>query len=343
MAAASHNVIIGSGISGDQAAETLRRRDPNCRVTIITLSKLPFYNRYSLPKVFQGCDDWRDILVHPPAYYEENRITLRRNTRVVNVDSAKRTIALQHNEEIHYDQLIVCSGGRGYLPEGLSDYAHLMHNFATYEQAIIVRDALPAGGRVAMLGGDMIGLDLARTLIETGFGVTLIASDSPLWPHSIPDGEEGTYRVALENMGIEVVNGFAVAKIEEMENGKSALRVVSKDGDEVLADVVMPFYGLVPSVEFMLGSGVDIERGLLVDPHLRATDEHIWAAGDVCQIWSEERRAYRFYYGWNNVRAMGDLVARNITGADDSFVNGHDEELRLDDAGHIHSPFWDHE
>ena len=91
------------------------------------------------------------------------------------------------------------------------------------------------------------------------------------------------------------------------------------DGRELAGDVVMPFYGLIPSLEFMVGSGVDIERGLLVNPELRTTDPHIWAAGDVCQIWSAEDNAYRFYYGWKNVKAMGELAARNMTGAEEPF------------------------
>jgi NADPH-dependent 2,4-dienoyl-CoA reductase/sulfur reductase-like enzyme len=93
----------------------------------------------------------------------------------------------------------------------------------------------------------------------------------------------------------------------------------------------------------MLGSGVDIERGLLVDPNLRTTDDHIWAAGDVCQIWSAEDNAYRFYYGWNNLRAMGEVAARNMTGDDEPFVGSTVETLCIDDTGRVDSPFWRHD
>jgi NADPH-dependent 2,4-dienoyl-CoA reductase/sulfur reductase-like enzyme len=93
----------------------------------------------------------------------------------------------------------------------------------------------------------------------------------------------------------------------------------------------------------MLGSGVDIERGLLVDPNLRTTNDHIWAAGDVCQIWSTEDNAYRFYYGWNNLRAMGEVAARNMTGDDEPFVGSTAETLCIDDKGYVDSPFWRHD
>ena len=342
MGEAIHNVIIGNGSAGNGAAITLRERDPDCRITIITMSSLPFYNRYDLPRVFQGCYDWREILVHPLEYYDDNRITLRRNSRVTDVDGRTRSISFAHNEVMHYDRLLVCAGGRGYLPEELSDYYGLMHNFGSFEAAMKTYRALPQGGTVVMLGGDMIGLDLARTLIDAGYRVVLLANDYTFWPHRIADDEREGFVKALEHMGIEVMDGMHPVAVEQGEAGKPARRILFEDGSDLAGDAVLPFYGLLPTVEFMLGSGVDIERGLLVDPQLHTTDENIWAAGDVCQIWSAEDNNYRFYYGWNNVRQMGEVVARNVTGASESFEGTDDERLHIDKKGYIQSPFWEH-
>jgi NAD(P)H-nitrite reductase large subunit len=342
MAEAMHNVIIGNGSAGNGAAITLRQRDPDCRITIITMSSLPFYNRYDLPQVFRGCYDWREILVHPLDYYDDNRITLRRNSRVTDVDGRSRAITFAHNEIMHYDRLLVCAGGRGYLPEELSDYRGQMHYFNSFEAAILTHRALPAGGTVVVLGGDMIGLDLARTLLDTGYRVVLLANEYTFWPHQVHEDERDGFVKALEHMGIEVIDGVKPVALEAGGKGKPPHRILFEDGGDVHGDVVMPFYGLVPTAEFMLGSGVDIERGLLVDPMLHTTDENIWAAGDVCQIWSEEDKAYRFYYGWNNVRMMGEVAARNVTGANEAFEGLDDERLRIDKKGGIVSPFWEY-
>jgi len=342
MSEATHNVIIGNGSAGNGAAIELRERDPDCRITIITMGSLPFYNRYDLPRVFRGCQDWREILVHPPAYYDDNRITLRRNSRVTDVDGRSRSITFAHNEVMHYDELLVCAGGRGYLPEDLSEYYGLMHAFNSFEAAMTTHDALPEGGTVIMLGGDMIGLDLARTLIDVGYRVVLLANEYTFWPHRIEDDERDGFIAALGRMGIEVKDGLHPVAIEVGGAGKPARRVVFDHGGDVDGDVVMPFYGLVPTAEFMLGSGVDIERGLLVNPQLQTTDLHIWAAGDVCQIWSEADKEYRFYYGWTNVRQMGEVAARNVTGANEAFKGVGDERLHVGEDGHIHSPFWEY-
>lgn len=345
MARSLHHVIIGSGIAGSQAAETLRDRDPDSRVTIITLSPLLFYNRYDLPRVFRGVQDWRDFLVFPPSHYEERRIVVRRDSRVMSLDPLKRQLTLAHKEVIGYDTLLVATGGRGYLPESLAEFRPLMQGFGSFEQAVTVRRALPDGGRVVMLGGDMIGLDLARTLIDTGYQVTLVAGEYTFSPHQVSGEARAGFLKAVEAMGVAVVDESAVggiAAVEQGAKGMPARRILFKDGSDCHGDVVMPFYGLVPSLEFMAKSGTDIERGLLVQPTLRTTDEHIYAAGDVCQIWSAEDRRYRFYYGWKNVRAMGAVAARNMLGAGEAFVSTQDETLRLDSDGRINSPFWEY-
>lgn len=343
MATTRHYVVVGGGMAGNRAAAVLRQSDPDSRVTLITAGSLLFYNRYELPRVFHGQHDWRAYLVHPPAYYEKNRITVRRNSVITQVDSERRVLVLGHREEVSYDRLLVATGGRGYLPAGLRDCRHLVHRFDSFEAAVTLSRALPEDGKVVMLGGDIMGLHLARTLIATGHQVTLVPSQQIFWPHQVAPEERAVYLAALERKGVKVTEQGRVEHIEEGAKDMPARRVLLDDGGEVDGDVVMAFYGLVPVVEFMVGSGVDIERGLLVNPQLHTTNEDIWAAGDVCQIWSAEENSYRFYYGWKNVKAMGEIAARNMTGDQVPFTRFLDEKLSIDRDGAIVSPFWEHD
>ncbi|MBF0285561.1 MAG: 2-oxoacid:acceptor oxidoreductase subunit alpha [Magnetococcales bacterium] len=148
-----HYVIIGNGVAGNQAAEVIRDRAPDSRVTILTNSRLLFYNRYLLPRIFLGQEDWRSMLAHPAEHYAQRRIAVRRDCWVTNVDAQRRQITLSHNETIGYDTLLVAAGGRGYLPEELAEFRPLLHGFGSYEQAMTVKRALPEGGTVVMLGG----------------------------------------------------------------------------------------------------------------------------------------------------------------------------------------------
>jgi NAD(P)H-nitrite reductase large subunit len=339
MSAALHYVVIGAGSAGHGAVTTLRSRDPAARITLVTMSRLPFYNRYDLPRYFRGTTDWRDLLAVKPQIYDELAVTLRRATRVDEIDGRARTITFSHKEVVGYDKLLVCTGGRGHLPEVLVEFAPAMHGFTTFEDATRVEQALPAGGRVVMLGGDMIGLDLARTLIDTGHKVTLVAGEFTFWPHRIDAEKRVELLAALGRCGVEVVDGRTPVAVETGSN--PARRVVFDDGGAVEGDVVMPFFGSLPVVDFMLGAGVDMERGILVDPKLKSSNESIWAAGDVCQIWSDDLKEYRFLRGWRNVRLMGELAARNMTGSSEEFDVTADFAIDVDASGRVHSDFWE--
>lgn len=342
MSAPLHNVIIGGGSAGYGAAMTLRARDASCRISMITMDSLPFYNRYDLPKVFRGSHDWRKLLAVPPAQYDALDIRLRRASRVVDVNGANRIVTLAHQETIPYDRLLVCTGGRSYLPENLNECAGLIHHFGSFEAAMRAAQALPDGGRVIMIGGDMIGIDLALTLLDTGHHVTLIANEQTFWPHVVAAKQRAALLAALAARGMTVIDANRPVGVVAGKRGKPARCVTLEDGSEIAGDVVMAFCGIVPSVEFMLGAGIDIERGILVDPHLHTTDEAIWAAGDVCQIWNDKAKSYNFYHGWGNVRVMGELAARNMSGADEVFDVNVADRINIDDQGNLRSTFWTH-
>jgi NAD(P)H-nitrite reductase large subunit len=337
-----HYVIIGNGMAGNQAASVLRERDPESRITIISAGSLLFYNRYDLPNIFRGCESWVELLVNPPEYYEKNRINVRRKCVVIDVNTQQHLIYLMHRETVGYDQLIVATGGESFIPEYLKDVRHLMHFFNRYRAAEEMRDALSPGGRVIMLGGDMIGLDLARALIDMGYQVTLVPDERTFWPHNIAKEDRPKYYAALEKMGIEIGPDTEIENIDKGTNGAAARRVVYVDGRELYGDVVMPFYGLMPNIDFMSSSGVSMERGILVDAQLKSSVDDVWVAGDVCQIWSPEFNDYRFYYGYKNVRLMGEIAARNITGDAIDFETAQDEQLEINEHGHLYSPYWEH-
>jgi len=342
MTTAMHHVIIGSGSAGFGAAKALRSADSNCRITMITMDSLPFYQRYDLPQIFRGKQDWRELLGVPPSMFDDLDITLRRRSRVVDVDGSNRIISLAHQETIAYDRLLVCAGGRSYIPENLNNQVKFLHNFGSFEAAMQVYKDLPKGGTVVMIGGDMIGIDLALTLLDTGYKVALIANEQTFWPHEVTPDRQQQLLEALAAKGVSIFASLRAIGISDKCNNSAARCVTLEDGTEVLGDVVMSFCGLSPSVEFMLGADVDIERGILVNSELRTSNDTIWAAGDVCQIWNDEEKSYKFYNGWKNVRIMGELAARNMLGGHEIFDVKVTDAIEVGSDGQLNSTFWTH-
>ena len=343
MPTSTHHVVLGNGIAGNHAADVIRKRDPNSRITIISAGALLFYNRYDLPNVFRGQHQWVDYLVHPPEYYESQNITLRRKTRVVELEPQAQTLSLAHRETLHYDKLLIATGGHAYIPARLLDDVGLMHSFHNFRVAMQVQSAVRKNGTVIMLGGDVMGLDLARTIIATGHRVIVALDNRTFWPHEIAQSERARYLQALENMGLDVRDHGKVDHIAAGNSKGPARQVFFEDGSEIRGDVVMPFFGLVPTVDFLATSGIDMERGILVNPQLQTARDNIWAAGDVCQIWSATSNAYRFYYGYRNVKMMGEVAAYNMTGEQSPFESTVDEALEVTSKGLLHSPFWEYD
>ena len=343
MPTSTHHVVLGNGIAGNHAADVIRKRDPNSRITIISAGALLFYNRYDLPNVFRGQHQWVDYLVHPPEYYESQNITLRRKTRVVELEPQAQTLSLAHRETLHYDKLLIATGGHAYIPARLLDDVGLMHSFHNFRVAMQVQSAVRKNGTVIMLGGDVMGLDLARTIIATGHRVIVALDNRTFWPHEIAQSERARYLQALENMGLDVRDHGKVDHIAAGNSKGPARQVFFEDGNEIRGDVVMPFFGLVPTVDFLATSGIDMERGILVNPQLQTARNNIWAAGDVCQIWSATSNAYRFYYGYRNVKMMGEVAAYNMTGEQSPFESTVDEALEVTSKGLLHSPFWEYD
>ncbi|MCU7879402.1 MAG: FAD-dependent oxidoreductase [Candidatus Thiodiazotropha sp. (ex Lucinoma aequizonata)] len=340
----THYVIIGNGAAGNEAAQQLRQRDPDSRITLVSAGKLLFLNRYRFPEVLDGVFDWREFLVNPPEYYNKQRIELRRYTWVNHIDPRNKTLEMRHKEKVGYDKLLVASGAGGYLPEYLGEYSPLLHDFDSLRNAMEIRSALPtSGGKVLILGGDIRGLDLAHTLVRGGREVIVVTNEHLFYPHQIASEESSRYIEALERMGMEVIQNRKISSIEKGAKGMRARHVTLDDNRELNADVVMAFYGLMPSLNFMRGTGVDIERGLLVSPQLLTGNEHIWAAGDVCQIWSPEENQYRFYYGWKNVKMMGRIAAINMTGGNEAVDTFKEDRIFINEQGEIDSTFWEYE
>jgi NAD(P)H-nitrite reductase large subunit len=340
---ATHFVIVGTGPAGDEAVAEVRRRDTEARITMVSAGKLPYIRRCDLYRVFEGVEDWRELLVHPPDYFVDQRITLRRNSVVVSVDTQQRLLGLKHKEEIHYDKLLIAGGGGGYLPEYLRDYRHLVHRFDSFEDALRLRRSLPPEGHVTIIGGDMMGIDVARRLLVNGFEVTLVAGDQLFSPHKVEVQERPRLIEAIEGMGAVVVTGRAISAIEQGAAGMSARRVVLDDGEGFNSDAVLAFCGLMPSLGYLAGAGLPVQRGLLVDPKLATANDSIWGAGDVCQIWFPQEKRYRYSFAWKSVEAMGRVAAANMCGESKEFDVGSEGYLRVNPDNNLESSYWEYE
>jgi len=332
-----HYVVLGNGAAGNAAADLLREHEPDARVTIISDERHLFYYRHLLPELaLEGLAE-EALWVRPYEEYRERRIRLRLGQRVTRLDTREKTLYLAHMEKVHYTGLILACGGRPSIPAPVWAFRDKLFTFKTLDDARRLRERAEGLRRVLMVGGDLVSLRVSRMLARRGVEVLFLIDGGSLWPVECTDEVRAEVAASLAQAGIQVAEGRALADVTGDEKG--GFTAVTDDGGSHAADLVMAFFGFVPDVDFLTGSDLDVERGVLVDDYLRASREDVYAAGDCAQIYHPELGAYWVSIGWGNAGRQGGLAARNCLGDRARIEQAPEQALALEEV-RVRTRWW---
>jgi nitrite reductase (NADH) large subunit len=271
-------VVIGNGIAGVTAADHVRRRHPDCAVDVVAAEPHPLYNRMGISRLIYGRSAMVGLHLLPDAWYDDNRITCWLNTRAQEIDRAGRAVLLGTGERLPYDRLILATGSEAYVPEipGIERPGAFV--LRTASDALRVREFVQQVGaeHALVAGGGLLGLEAAYAMHKLGLRTTVLERGRWLLRRQLDERAGELLRGYLANIGIEVLVETETAALE---NGD----VVTTGGSRVRADVFLVAAGIEPSIEVARRAGLEIGRGVLVDDHLRTSDERIFAAGDIVE------------------------------------------------------------
>jgi 3-phenylpropionate/trans-cinnamate dioxygenase ferredoxin reductase subunit len=348
-------VIVGAGKAGVQTASSLREEGFTGEILLVGDEASAPYDRPPLSKSFlSGQESLDDITLHGEGYYESRRITLRTGTGVVGLDREAGNLLLGDGQVIGYGRLVLATGARGRpLPfpgRGLGRVVGLR----TAADATVLRKALAACGRVVVIGGGFIGLEVAAVAARTyGCEVVVVEALSRLMSRSaLPASASGALR-NLESLGARVLTVTAIAAVHSSD-GRDADGVTTADGDFIPADLIVSGVGVFPNTELAEDSGLAVANGVLVDETLRTADPRVWAIGDCAAFPSAGGAGRVRLESLQNAADQGRHVARALaTGADEPYralpwfwsdqgdlrfqsvglTAGHDRTVMLGDPG----------
>ncbi|MFC1500415.1 NAD(P)/FAD-dependent oxidoreductase, partial [Candidatus Zixiibacteriota bacterium] len=276
------------------------------------------------------------LVVRPPSHYREQNIRLRLGQEVQRVDLQEKTLYLKHMEKVHYTRLLLCSGGWPRIPEIHYPYRQHFTILKGLSHARGFREQISGVDRVLMVGGDLVSLKITETLLDMGREVLFMIDRDSFWPLTLTDDIRDGFAERLSKQGAEVITDDEITGIEK---GESGYEVMTRHDRMISCDLVGAFFGLVPNVDFLFSSGLDIDRGILVDDHLQASDPDVWAAGDCAQIWNPAINNYWVSIGWENARILGEVAARNMLG--ESATAGAPKESALEYEGiKVNTSWW---
>jgi 3-phenylpropionate/trans-cinnamate dioxygenase ferredoxin reductase subunit len=272
-------VIVGGGHAAAQTAISLRQGGYEGEVRLITEEPVPPYQRPPLSKAFLlGTVSAERLAFRPEELYAKLAIQLTLSTRVASIDRDSGRVVTADGQRIGYDTLVLATGARPRrlpLPGGgLS----ALDGLRTLDDAQRLRRGLAEGGRIVIVGGGYIGLEVAATAATMGLGVTVLeAADTVL--ARVAGHETAEFVTALHRAhGVEIITGAAVTGFELGARG--ACTVCCADRDPIEADRVVLAVGVVPNDELAVDGGLQCVDGIVVDEHARTSDPAIFAVGD---------------------------------------------------------------
>jgi 3-phenylpropionate/trans-cinnamate dioxygenase ferredoxin reductase component len=306
-------VIVGAGMAGGKAVETLREEGFDGRVVLLGAEPERPYERPPLSKDYlRGEAERASVYLQEDAgWYAEHDVELRASTTVASLDVAERAVVLDGGERIAYDALLLATGAEPKrLPVAGADLdgVHVLRSFADSDA---LRAVLDAGGRVVVVGAGWIGCEVAASARQRGMEVTVVETQAvPL--EGVLGPELGAfYRDVHRDHGVDLRLGDGV---EAIEGSGRAERVRTSGGAVLDCDAVVLGVGVAPRTA--LADGVlDVENGILVDAALRTSAEGVYAAGDVANHDHPLLGRLRVEH-WANALEQGPSAARAMLGQD---------------------------
>lgn len=305
-------VIVGAGLAGAKAAESLRTEGFKGRILLFGEEPERPYERPALSKSFlQGLSERAKIYVHSRQWYADHDIELHTSTRVAAIDRPGRQVQLAGGERITYDKLLLATGAS---PRELPDAgSHSVYYLRRIEDCLQLRFAFTTAKRVVIIGGGWIGLEVAAAARAANVEVVLLErGDVPLLR---PLGRETADVFARLHRahGVDLRTGAHLGHIITNADGR-ATGVQLDDGSRVEADLVVVGVGALPNTSLAEEAGLLVDNGVKVDEHLRTSDPDIFAAGDVANAFHPMLCRHIRIEHWFNALSQPAVAVKSMLG-----------------------------
>ena len=306
-------IIIGNSAAGIAAAETIRQRDKESKIIMISDEDCPAYCRCMLSYYLAGEVKEKTLSYRPANFYQGNNVELLLNKKVARVDPKKNRVICEDKTQLGYDALLIATGARPKFPEVKGVKRTGVFGFRTIKDAQAISAPLPVTKTACILGGGLIGLKAAYALKKRNIEVKVIIK-SPQVLSQMLDGQAAELvRKKLEEHGIEVLLGQDVLEII----GEGDVKAVKLDsGKAIGCTMVIVGKGVSPNIELIKDSEVRFNQGILADRFLKTNAGNIYAAGDACESFDLVSGEPGINALWPVAVEQGKIAGANMSGAD---------------------------
>lgn len=273
-------VIIGFSLAGYTASRYILMNAPETEIEVFNEDRYPYYPHPSLYGVLSGEASIESILLHPAKWYEEKGIKLHLGVSVKSIKAEDKEIVLNNGERVSYDKLLLANGARPFIPPLKGADKKGVFALRTIDDALTIREYAKGKKNAVVIGGGLLGLETSDALGKLGLKTTVIEFAPWLLPRQIDREGSDILIGEFEKRGVKISCG---AQTEEIIGDTRVSGVKVKDGDTIPAELVIFATGIRSNIELPKESGINVNRGVIVDDHLRTNVEDIYAAGDITE------------------------------------------------------------
>lgn len=313
-------VIIGNGIAGTTAADTLRKNDPNCSIHLLTNEPYPLYNRVSLPRFLQGVIVEQKVMIRDFAWHEQRNIRLITETMVTDVNTEERVVVTGKGQSLPYDALLIATGGwaNPLRVPGAEGTKHI-YNFVTLDDTKTIIARMLESRTALAYGGSFISYELCDGFAVRKLDTTWIMR-GPFWlRYSLdPDGGEVVDNIA-KKFGVKVIHGDEIEAVVP-QNGVPSY-VKTRKGRQIQADVIGVGLGITLNTQILKNTPVETRSGVVVNEYLETNVPGVYAAGDVAEFYDVTIGHHHTMGTWDNAMAHGRLVGTNMAGGHEAYLD----------------------
>ena len=304
--------IVGAGLAGAKAAETLRAEGFDGRLLLLGEEAERPYERPPLSKAYlRGEADRDSLYVHPEEFYADNDIELRPSTPVRSIAPAARQVELAGGERIGYQRLLLATGAaprRLRRPGADLDGIYHLRNRRDADRLVA---AVGSAARVVVVGTGWIGCEVAASVRQLGRDVTLVGPDAVPLARVLGPEIGCFYRDLHAEQGVRLALG---TDIDAFRGDGRVEAVVTSDGRTLPCDLVLIGIGAIPRTELAETAGIAVADGVLVDEWLETIAPGVYAAGDVAAAWHPLLETRLRVEHWANALHQGLVAARAMLG-----------------------------
>ena len=310
-------VIIGNGVAGSTLALKLEQSE-RFDITLISDESPYFFSRTALMYVYMGHMKLKETEPYPRAAWDRSPISRIRG-KVHSVDLSQRILQVDsHGEKVDlgYDTLVVATGSKpafyGWPGEHIDGVLGLYHlkDLEQLEKWAPNEKVCPSA---VIIGGGLIGIELAEMLLSRGIQTTLIIRESHFWASQLPTSDAELVESQIAKHHLNIIKEDELSEIIADTNGKVA-RIITKSGRHIDCNLVGITTGVTPNIDFLKDSGLELGKGILVNSVLQTTDPNVYAIGDCAELREPSHGRSAIEAVWYTGRLMAETLANTLAG-----------------------------